>query len=66
MTDSTLTPRAAGIRPDQIFTTWLLEKDKKDVRFWEEVLQRLRQGAAEVEEELVPAEILVVGDELVS
>ncbi|GAA5966051.1 hypothetical protein JCM8115_004912 [Rhodotorula mucilaginosa] len=64
VTDSTFAPRAAGIRHDQIFTTWLLEEDKKDVRFWEEVLRRLRSETGG--EGLDPGEVLVVGDELVS
>lgn len=64
VTESTFTPHAAGIRHDQIFTTWLLEEDKKDVRFWEEVLRRLRSETGE--ERLDPGEVLVVGDELVS
>ncbi|GAA5981113.1 hypothetical protein JCM10908_003990 [Rhodotorula pacifica] len=65
VTESTFSPAEAGIRHDEIFTTWLLEEDKKDVRFWEEVLRRLREIAFG-EEELLPEEILVVGDELVS
>ena len=64
VTESTFTPRAAGIRHDHIFTTWLLEEDKKDVRFWEEVLRRLRSETGE--EGLDPGEVLVVGDELIS
>ncbi|GAA5878844.1 hypothetical protein JCM3774_000983 [Rhodotorula dairenensis] len=67
VTETTFTPWTAGIRHDEIYTTWLIEEDKKEVRFWEEVLRRLREGRGELEEEsLDPSEILVVGDELVS
>ncbi|POY70570.1 hypothetical protein BMF94_6485 [Rhodotorula taiwanensis] len=54
--------RQAGIREDQVFTTWQLEEDKKEVRFWDEVLRRLRRD----EPDLSPNEVLVIGDELVS
>lgn len=63
-------PPQAGVQHAQVYTTWHLEEDKKDVRFWEEVLRRLRlSDAAEENEgqaELLPSEVLVVGDELVS
>ncbi|GAA5924526.1 hypothetical protein JCM1841_004610 [Sporobolomyces salmonicolor] len=58
-----------GIRASDIWTTWELEKEKKDVRFWEEVLRRLRRTSEKAggpEPELRADEVLVVGDELLS
>ncbi|GAA5905206.1 hypothetical protein JCM5296_000967 [Sporobolomyces johnsonii] len=56
-----------GIRESEIWTTWELEKEKKDVRFWDEVLRRLRRTVDDAREpELRADEVLVVGDELLS
>ncbi|GAA6000055.1 Dpi35p [Rhodotorula paludigena] len=57
-------PPDAGIRAEEIWTTWAIEEDKKDVRFWQEVLRRMRQTSGEAD--LQAEEVLVVGDELVS
>ncbi|GAA5994003.1 hypothetical protein JCM5350_001529 [Sporobolomyces pararoseus] len=52
-----------GIKPGEIFTTWHLEKEKQEVGFWSDVLERLNKSASETEP-LKAEEILVVGDEL--
>lgn len=57
-------PPDAGIREDEVWTTWAIEEDKKNVRFWREVLRRMRQTSGEAD--LQAEEVLVVGDELVS
>lgn len=60
-------PPEAGIRQDEVWTTWELEKEKSGEAFWSAVLERLRTTAqARGEEELRAEEVLVVGDEAVS
>jgi hypothetical protein len=52
-----------GIKTEEIFTTWDLEKEKQEVSFWGDVLGRLNESSSGVAN-LRPEEILVVGDEL--
>ncbi|BGP21160.1 haloacid dehalogenase-like hydrolase [Rhodotorula toruloides] len=67
VTAATFDPPAAGIKQDEIWTTWELEKEKRSMDFWEEVMRRLRQTSkASGGEELSPDEVLVVGDEFES
>jgi hypothetical protein len=56
---------AKGIKNDEIFTTWDLEKEKQEVDFWFDVLDRLNAETT-AREKLKPEEVLVVGDELVA
>lgn len=54
----------AGIRDEDIWTTWELEAEKKTTEFWEKVLERLNEWCRESGEALLRAsEVLVVGDE---
>lgn len=46
-----------GIREEDVWTTWEIEAGKETPLFWSRVLERL---------EVLPAEVLVVGDDLVS
>ncbi|GAA6018632.1 hypothetical protein JCM11491_006173 [Sporobolomyces phaffii] len=62
---STRTLGKTGIEPADIFTTWSLEKEKHEVEFWHDVLERLNANL-EGSESLKPEEVLVVGDELVA
>ncbi|BGO98929.1 haloacid dehalogenase-like hydrolase [Rhodotorula toruloides] len=67
VTAPTFEPSEAGIKQDEIWTTWELEKEKRSVEFWEEVMRRLRKTSREAgEAELSPSEVLVVGDEFES
>ncbi|BGP28301.1 hypothetical protein JCM10296v2_000033 [Rhodotorula toruloides] len=67
VTATTFEPSVAGIKQDEIWTTWELEKEKRSVEFWEEVMRRLRKTSREAgEAELSPSEVLVVGDEFES
>ncbi|GAA5974370.1 hypothetical protein JCM11641_005239 [Rhodosporidiobolus odoratus] len=51
------------IREEEVWTTWALESgEKKEGRFWEEVLRRLRETNGR--QDLRAEEVLVVGDEL--
>ncbi|GAA5956304.1 hypothetical protein JCM3765_005625 [Sporobolomyces pararoseus] len=52
-----------GIKMEEIYTTWHLEKEKQEVGFWSDVLERLNESASAAES-LKAEEILVVGDEL--
>jgi hypothetical protein len=57
---------SAGIKEDDIWTTWEIEAEKKTVLFWERVLKRMNERRRSGEDELQPSEVLVVGDELVA
>ena len=56
---------ARGIKLDEVFTTWELEKEKQQVGFWDDVLDRLN-ASTHIGGPLARDEILVVGDELVA
>ncbi|GAA5845043.1 hypothetical protein JCM11251_007454 [Rhodosporidiobolus azoricus] len=51
-----------GIREEEVWTTWDVEEDKKSGRFWNAVLQRLREQRGG--EGLMAEEVLVIGDEV--
>ncbi|GAA5923640.1 Dpi35p [Sporobolomyces koalae] len=56
---------SSGIKSQEIYTTWHFEKEKQDVRYWQDVFTRLEQGQSESDSEaLKPEQVLVVGDEL--
>lgn len=55
---------AGGIKEEEIWTTWALEKEKKDEAFWTRVMARLNSTSYPTP--VKPSEVLVVGDELVS
>ncbi|GAA5884517.1 hypothetical protein JCM16303_000008 [Sporobolomyces ruberrimus] len=54
-----------GIKEEEIFTTWVIEREKQDVAFWGDVLGRLNKNLP-IAQALKPEEVLVVGDELVA
>ncbi|KAM0793742.1 hypothetical protein ACM66B_001163 [Microbotryomycetes sp. NB124-2] len=50
-----------------VFTTWQVEHDKRTKEFWFDVLRRLNEATTCTGlSELLPSEVLVVGDELVA
>lgn len=53
-----------GIKEEEIFVTWDLEKEKTDEAFWARVMERLNSTSYPAP--IAPSEVLVVGDELVS
>lgn len=55
-----------GIKLDEIFTTWDVEKEKQETGFWNDVLDRLNRRVSKSQAVLHPEEVLVVGDELVA
>jgi hypothetical protein len=53
-----------GIKEEEIWTTWAVEKEKKDEAFWVRMMERLNSTSSLSPVE--PREVLVVGDELIS
>ncbi|KAM0752914.1 HAD-like protein [Meredithblackwellia eburnea MCA 4105] len=53
-------------RVELVTTTWDVGFDKRDLRFWEDVLRRTNDGLDSKDDKLEPDQILVVGDELVA